>query len=428
MLTMTVATGLLGGMWAAPAGATPAADWVAGARASAVDFGIVTTGGFIVDHIDPSGALAVSQLETATEAATSLASAPYPSEIGEQGPGLVYGAAQNTLPYNGVPVPALGQAPAWPFTVRSSANGTDPTSAAAGNDSGPFGLKTESHDKMTTGQASAGGSAPGAFAFMHHSALSRADATQPDAATVRAVAAVENLTVGDVVRIGQVRTELDLTRKAGAKEPEVAVHRVVDGLSVAGVAADLRPEGLFVKDTGAPLPPQALQALQAAGIQLGVGEQREANGSVKASGVVIRRLFDFGGTTMTTELALGVVSGTVTEVGAEAGTLAPPPPAAAVAGRPAKSSAAPAATSAIAARPVAAAPALAPAPAARPGAVGGPGEVWARPALHLAAETSPPGGAARKSMGWPGRVAEMGAILAVAVLVAARARRVVEAR
>ena len=33
------------------------ASWVADARASSVDFGIVTTGGFIVDRIDPSGAL-----------------------------------------------------------------------------------------------------------------------------------------------------------------------------------------------------------------------------------------------------------------------------------------------------------------------------------------------------------------------------------
>lgn len=365
-LGLAVAITLSAGI--APAGADSGPDWVASARASAADFGIVTQGGFIVDHFDPSGALAASRLETATETATSLAAAPYPSEIGQQGPGLLYGALQNTLPYNGIPVPALGEAPSWPFTIRSSANGSDPKSAAAGGDSGPFGLKTESKDRITSGHASCGGSAPGAFGLMHQTAATQADATQAGAATVTALATVENLAIGDALRIGQVRTELQITRRAGAA-PEVTVHRVLDGMSVAGTSADLAPQGLVVKGTGSPLPQPALDALKAAGIDVVVGEQRETAGAVSASGLVVRRSFDFGGTKMTLQMAFGAVSASLTEIG----------------------------DSAVAAPP-----------------------------MHLTAATRPaPGTPAKKHMGWPGELAELGAIAAVAVLVVSRARRVV---
>src|SRR3954469_22533836 len=173
------------------AGADPVpGEWVADARASAVDMGAVTTGGVIGDRFDPSGALAVSHLETGTDLATSLASAPYPSEIGQQFPGLLYGVLQNTLPYNGIPVPALGTAPSWPMTVRSSANGSDPTSASAGGETSPVWLKTDSHDRTTTGHAAAGGSAPGAFSILRMGAGSSADAGQPATAVVQAVSTV----------------------------------------------------------------------------------------------------------------------------------------------------------------------------------------------------------------------------------------------
>src|ERR1044072_7089789 len=121
------------------AGAGGTGDWVVNARASAVDMGAVTTGGFIVDRFDPAAAPAVSHLETGTQVATSLAAAPYPSEIGQQFPGLLFGVLQNTLPYNGIPVPALGTAPAWPFTIRSSANGSDPNKASARGETRPNG-------------------------------------------------------------------------------------------------------------------------------------------------------------------------------------------------------------------------------------------------------------------------------------------------
>ena len=353
---------------AAPAGADSGPDWVAGARASAADFGIVTQGGFIVDHFDPSGALATSRLETATETATSLAAAPYPSEIGQQGPGLLYGALQNTLPYNGIPVPALGEAPSWPFTIRSSANGSDPKSAAAGGDSGPFGLRTESKDRTTSGHANCGGSAPGAFGLMHQTAASQADATQPGAATATAVATVENLVVGDVLRVAQVRTELQIAQRAGA-EPVVTVHRVLDGISVANTAAELTPQGLVTKGSGAPLPQPALDALKAAGIDVVVGEQRETGGTAAASGFVVRRAFDFGGTKMTLQMAFGAVSASLTEIG-DSGVAAPP--------------------------------------------------------MHLAAALRPgPGAPARKHLGLPGELALVGSIATVLVLVGARARRVV---
>jgi hypothetical protein len=387
---------VLAASWVIPAsvGAEPVGgEWVADARASAIDIGMVTTGGFIVDRFDPSAALAVSHLETGTQLATSLASAPYPSEIGQQGPGLLYGVLQNTLPYNGIPVPALGAAPAWPWTIRSSANGSDPASASSGGETSPVWLKTESHDRSAAGRAVAGGSGPSGSALFRMSAESSADATQPATAAVKAVSTVENLVVGDALKIGKIRTELNIKQVSGAR-PEVVTRREVTGISVGGVAAEMGPDGFVLKDTKAPLPQPALDALKAAGIQVRVGEQHDSAGLIRTSGLVIRMPFDFsqmsGGQlplsvpkTMVVEMAFGVASGGITDL-SEAAASAP----------------------------------------ADESSEAGPAEF--RPALRLIADSAPVGGAQqKKEMGRLGWLAEITAIAVVLLLVIRRGRRVV---
>ena len=395
---------LLAASWVipAPAGADPAGgDWVADARASAVDIGMVTTGGFIVDRFDPSGALAVSHLETGTQVATSLASAPYPSEIGQQGPGLLYGVLQNTLPYNGIPVPALGAAPAWPWTIRSSANGSDPASASSGGETSPVWLKTESHDRSSAGRAVAGGSGPGGSALLRMSAESSADATQPATAAVKAVSTVENLVVGDTLKIGKIRTELNIKQVKGAR-PEVITRREITGISVGGVAAEMGPDGFVLKDTKAPLPQPALDALKAAGIQVRVGEQHDNVGSIRTSALVLRMPFDFsqmsGGQlplsvpkTMVVEMAFGVATGGITDL--SEGTAPAPESSGSSFGDESAESA--------------------------------PAE--SRPALRLIAETAPVGTGTqqKKEMGRLGWLAEITAIAVVLLLVIRRGRRVV---
>jgi hypothetical protein len=378
-----------------PAGADPVGgDWVADARASAVDVGMVTTGGFIVDRFDPSGALAVSHLETGPQVANSLASAPYPSEIGQQGPGLLYGVLQNTLPYNGIPVPALGAAPAWPWTIRSSANGSDPASASSGGETSPVWLKTESHDRRAAGRAVTGGSGPGSSALLRMSAESSADATRPATAAVKAVSTVENLVVGDALKIGSIRTELNIKQVSGAR-PEVTTRREVTGISVGGVAAEMGPDGFVLKDTKAPLPQPALDALKAAGIQVRVGEQHDSAGLIRTSGLVIRMPFDFsqmsGGQlplsvpkTMVVEMAFGVATGGLTDLSAG--------PVSAPAGESSEET---------------------------------PAEF--RPALRLIADTAPVGTGPQqnKEMGRLGWMAEITAIAVVLLLVIRRGRRVV---
>jgi hypothetical protein len=352
-------------------GESVAGDWVANARASAVDIGAVTTGGFIVDRFDPSAALAVSQLETGAQVATSLASAPYPSEIGQQFPGLFYGVLQNTLPYNGIPVPALNEAPTWPFTIRSSANGSDPPSASSGGETSAVWLKTESHERSTAGHAAIGGSGPGGFSMMRMTATSSTDATNLGTALVKAVSTIENLAIGDVLKIGKIRTELNITQVSGGK-PEVNMNREITGLSVNGTEAEMGHDGL---------PQAALDALKAAGIEVRVGERKDSSGRVSASGIVIRRPFDFsqmsGGQlplsvpkTMVVEMAFGVVSGSITDLAARS--------------------------------------------------------TESRPAMQLAANTVPVGGAAeKKELGRPGWMAEIVAIAVVLLLVVRRGRRVV---
>lgn len=355
-----------------PAGAEPVAgDWVANARASAVDMGAVTTGGFIVDRFDPAAALATSQIETGSQVATSLASAPYPSEIGQQFPGLLFGVLQNTLPYNGIPVPALGTAPSWPWTIRSSANGSDPASASSGSETSPVWLKTQSNERSTAASAATGGSAPGAFSIFRMTAASSADAGQAGQAVVGAVSTIDNLAIGDVLKIGKIRTELSITQATGG-QPEVKVKREIVGLSVNGTEAKMGSDGL---------PQPMVDALKAAGIEVRVGETKNSGGKVTASGLVIRRPFDFsqmsGGNlplsvpkTMVFEMAFGVVSGNITDLA---------------------------------------------------------GGATAAPAMQLAASTAPAAGgaAARKEMGIAGWVAQIAAITVVLGLVIRRGRRVV---
>lgn len=315
------------------AGAGGTGDWVVNARASAVDMGAVTTGGFIVDRFDPAAALATSHLETSTQVATSLAAAPYPSEIGQQFPGLLFGVLQNTLPYNGIPVPALGTAPSWPFTIRSSANGSDPATASSGGETSPVWLKTQSNDRSTGARAVTGGSGPGGFSLFRMTAESGADASQPATAALKAVSTVENLAIGDTLKIGKIRTELTITQASGAK-PQFTVKRELVGASVAGVAAEMGPDGFVMKDSKHPLPQPALDALKAAGIEVRFGDRKDTAGGVSASGLVIRRPFDFsqmsGGSlplsvpkTMVFEMAFGVVSGNITDLEAGAASSSP---------------------------------------------------------------------------------------------------------
>lgn len=326
-LSTLVASGMLGFSVREVAAETPSSDWVATARASASDIDVLTTGGFIVDRIDPSGALAVSRVETTIEQAASLASAPYPSEIGQQGPGLVYGLLQNTLPYNGVPVPDLGVAPAYPLIIRSSANGSEPPSASSGGEGSPVELKAESQPRSASAMAAIGGVVPGTLSVGRQQAASATTGGETSA-VAKASSSIENVVIGDVVKIAEIRTDVDVTRRAGAK-PEVVVHRQIKGASIAGVAADIRSDGLFVKDTNVPLPQPALDALKTAGIDLRFGETNDIDGGVSASGLTVHMPFDLTQLsgdqglplalpkTVTLVLSLAMTTGVVTEVGSD---------------------------------------------------------------------------------------------------------------
>jgi hypothetical protein len=177
-------------------------------------------------------------------------------------------------------------------------------------------------------------------------------------------------------------------------------RREVTGISVGGVAAEMGPDGFVLKDTKAPLPQPALEALKAAGIQVRVGEQHDSAGLVRTSGLVIRMPFDFsqmsGGQlplsvpkTMVFEMAFGVATGGITDL-SEAGASAP----------------------------------------ADQSSEAGPAEFRPaefRPELRLIADSAPGGTGAHqeKEMGRLGWLAEITAIAVVLLLVIRRGRRVV---
>ena len=419
-------------------------DWVASARAGAADLGISTTGGVIVDRIDPGGALAQSHVETATAQSESLASAPYPSEIGEQGPGLLYGVLQNILPYNGVPFPELPAAPAWPWTVRSSANGGAPPSAALGDNTSPFRLKTTAADRDAMASADAGGAQPGALSLMHMQAKTVVNLKEAGQAALSATSSVENLMIGDQLRIGKIRTELELTRAAGG-EPVATVKRSITGLQIGGVAAEWTPEGFVFQGSKTPLPAPLLEGLKSAGIELEVGETVPVTGGVRAKGLTIRMPFDFTGMsddqlpfsaphTMTVEMSFGTVLGSITEIGGDV-FVDDEPAAEPVASDPTEAPGTEMSRSLPAVRRAVRAATEAPAsePTEAPVTETYAPEVEA-PA-PVPAETAPltvpagfTGPEVRDEMGMLGWIAQGAAIAFVVVLVVGRARRVVGAR
>jgi hypothetical protein len=184
-------------------------------------------------------------------------------------------------------------------------------------------LKTESQERSTAGHAAIGGSGPGGFALMRMTASSSTDATNPGTAVVKAVSTVENLAIGDALKIGKIRTELSITQASGG-QPEVKINRQISGLFVNGTEAKMGSDGL---------PQPMVDALKQAGVEIRVGERKDSDGRVTASGLVIRRPFDFsqmsGGNlplsvpkTMVFEMAFGVVSGGITDLSGGA-TVAP---------------------------------------------------------------------------------------------------------
>ena len=387
-------------------------DWVATARAGAFDFGFVTTGGFIVDRIEPGGAIAETHIETATDQATGLAAAPYPSEIGQQGPGLLYGVLQNTLPYNGVPVPELPAAPSWPWTIRSSATGSDPPTAVMGDQSSPFRGKTESALRKASAAAGAGGSAPGTLSINRLEASSSLDATDPAKTVAKAASSIETLVVGDVLRFGEIHSTLEMIQAPGGK-PAVDVKTSITGATIGGQAADFSQ----------PLPAPLADALKAAGIEVSVGSVTPIDGGVVAKALTIRMPMDYTGMgadqlpfsaphSMTVEFSFGVVKAQIAEVGAL--------PDAGVRGFEGEPSPQPAA-----------APANAPGVdppgerAAVPIAVPGSDPSLGRVVLAAADGTGLGGQEAKDEMGMFGWIAMGAAIVTVLLLVAGRARRVV---
>jgi hypothetical protein len=135
------------------------------------------------------------------------------------------------------------------------------------------------------------------------------------------VSTVENLAIGDALKIGRIRTELNITQVSGG-QPDVKVNRQISGLFVNGTEARMGSDGL---------PQPMVDALKQAGIEIRFGERKDNGGRVTASGLVIRRPFDFsqmsGGNlplsvpkTMVFEMAFGVVSGSITDLSGGATT------------------------------------------------------------------------------------------------------------
>jgi hypothetical protein len=302
-------------------------NWAASARGSGLEAIIKTTGGFIVDRIDPSGSLAISSIDTGLQQSASLAASPYPSEVGNQGPGLVLGVIANTVPFvSQIDLPDLPQAPSVPTVVRSSADGLDPPSAHV-DGAGALQLDVESTARKSTASAGLGGSAPGLVRVGRVESSSVVDASKPNEVVARGISSTYGIQIAGVLSIAEARSEV-VVRRHGDAPPEITVTHQVFGATLGGLAVEITPGGLKVAGTEVPVPLPVLAPLDQANVGIRLGQVDKLNGGAYVSALTVSVPFDVPEASIPVsvprqvvlDLSFGVASATAFDLGEAIGS------------------------------------------------------------------------------------------------------------
>lgn len=258
--------------------ATPT-DSPASFRAVASSEGIRTTvsarGAPLSDRVlDSASPLAQVELDSA-RGTTALASALYPGDLVVTAPGLVAGFTGGD---------ASGVVPEYPL-IAIAGSTTQPESRADGPGTS---MQASTDSRRATAVVTTGTGATDSG--VRSSIVTDAEALIDDNGEVRAAGStdVNGITIGplSIARVlshaqATLGTDGDLTRTSSFE---------ITGISVAGIAAKLTPDGLVVADTTTPLASDALQPiLDDSGLDVDVIQEERTDDGVVSGGLTITR-------------------------------------------------------------------------------------------------------------------------------------------
>jgi hypothetical protein len=229
--------------------------------------------------------------------------APYPGDTAVSAPGLAASAlCSNAQQCQGLPPYPL---------IATSAYPSKPNDVV---DAGAFRLVANSTATTASGEATAGGAAQTNSVGR---LLAHADAKgDPDTqeVTADATSTTDVISVGGVLRIGSVvaSAHAELTPDGNVKKQTTCV---VDGVSVAGVAAQITPTGVQVAGQKRPLDLSPVaSALKAAGITAQLVQPTETATSVTSGAVVVTQQQTVHGQAFTHTYTFGGANAAVTAV------------------------------------------------------------------------------------------------------------------
>lgn len=270
------------GITALAAGTSLAATtWAAGAVQEAAYVGVATADGvrtvvelddYLVAERIVDGAGPTAQVVADPLGPRGYAALPYPGDTAVAAPGLLSGITRTPLPD-------------YPLMV-TSAHPVTPEERVAHEG---YHLDTTADAVSATASARSGRRDQSGDAGTAESAARAA--VDPRTGTVRAEATTTatSFTAGGVLRLGRVHSRASVVRRS-EEEPRREHELVVEGMSVAGQAVALTPDGLAVPGTGAPLPDTSpvRQALAAQRVEVRYLAAEETPDGVVAPGVEVR--------------------------------------------------------------------------------------------------------------------------------------------
>jgi len=200
---------------------------------------------------DGGGPISQAVFNTSGDA-TGFGSLPYPGDTAVNAPGLLSVATGKPIPFS------------YPFFVQATAPTTP--DASTSDPSGQYSLKATATDAAATGFASMGtGASPSG-------AVSTSSVKTDDAGTVTAVAdaAVHGINFNGVLKIASVTSHSESVLGPSDSKPATKASTTVEGVTVAGQAVLVGPNGIGVPGQSVATAP-VVDALNAALKQAGLG-------------------------------------------------------------------------------------------------------------------------------------------------------------
>jgi len=223
---------------------------------------------------DGGGPISQAVFNTSGDA-TGFGSLPYPGDTAVNAPGLLSVATGKPIPFS------------YPFFVQATAPTTP--QASASDPSGQYSLKASATDSAAMGAASMGtGASPSG-------SVSTSSVKTDDAGKVTAVAdaAVHGISFNGVLKIGSVTSHSESVLGPSDTKPVTKASTTVEGVTVAGQAVLVGPNGIGVPGQSVATAPvvDALNAtLKQAGLSLKTVTSQPVAGGTATSGLEVTQV------------------------------------------------------------------------------------------------------------------------------------------